>query len=64
MPGFDDLMYAGGTTTEGTFDDFYYVQVAQRRRELDLRVTGEEVPRPLKSFAQCGFPAEIMKDIR
>ena len=30
-------------------------QVAEYRRQLGVRVSGFDAPRPIRSFAQCGF---------
>ncbi|KAG2453554.1 hypothetical protein HYH02_001773 [Chlamydomonas schloesseri] len=39
-------------------------EVAAYRRELEVRVSGFDVPRPLRSFAQCGFDADLLAAIR
>ncbi|KAL3531543.1 hypothetical protein ACH5RR_010865 [Cinchona calisaya] len=37
--------------------------VADYRKSLAIRVSGFDVPRPLKMFEDCGFSAELMKAI-
>ncbi|PNW75333.1 hypothetical protein CHLRE_12g522850v5 [Chlamydomonas reinhardtii] len=39
-------------------------EVAAYRRELEVRVSGFDVPRPVRSFAQCGFDADLMAAIK
>ena len=36
------------------------VQVNTARRQLGLRVSGFDVPRPVQTFQQCGFDAHLM----
>lgn len=36
-------------------------QVADYRRQLGVRVSGFDGPRPVRSFAQCGFDAPLMQ---
>uniref|UniRef100_A0A6T7ZDA9 RNA helicase n=1 Tax=Cryptomonas curvata TaxID=233186 RepID=A0A6T7ZDA9_9CRYP len=38
-------------------------EVVQYRRQLDVRVMGDDVPRPIKTFAQCGLGDDLLKDI-
>ena len=40
------------------------VQVNSYRRQLDMRVAGFDPPKPVKTFAQCGFDAELMAAIK
>lgn len=42
----------------------FVLQVAAYRRELDVRVGGFDVPRPVRTFAQCGFDADLMAAIK
>ena len=37
--------------------------VSEYRKSLAIRVSGFDVPRPVKTFEDCGFSAEIMKAI-
>ncbi|XP_057782226.1 DEAD-box ATP-dependent RNA helicase 24 isoform X2 [Salvia miltiorrhiza] len=37
--------------------------VAEYRMSLAIRVSGFDVPRPIKTFEECGFSAELMKAI-
>lgn len=37
--------------------------VAEYRKSLAIRVSGFDVPRPVKSFEDCGFSVELMKAI-
>lgn len=37
--------------------------VAEYRKSLAIRVSGFDVPRPIKSFEDCGFSVELMKAI-
>ncbi|KAG8389570.1 hypothetical protein BUALT_Bualt02G0242900 [Buddleja alternifolia] len=37
--------------------------VADYRKSLAIRVSGFDVPRPVKTFEDCGFPGELMKAI-
>ncbi|GIL46805.1 hypothetical protein Vafri_3686 [Volvox africanus] len=39
-------------------------EVAACRRELEIRVSGFDVPRPVRSFAQCGFDSDLMGVIK
>ncbi|GIL70856.1 hypothetical protein Vretimale_3928 [Volvox reticuliferus] len=39
-------------------------EVAAYRRELEIRVSGFDVPRPVRSFAQCGFDSDLMGVIK
>lgn len=38
-------------------------EVADYRKSLAIRVSGFDVPRPVKTFEDCGFSAELMKAI-
>ncbi|XP_076896226.1 DEAD-box ATP-dependent RNA helicase 24-like isoform X2 [Bidens hawaiensis] len=38
-------------------------EVAEYRKSLAIRVAGFDVPRPIKTFAEAGFSAELMKAI-
>lgn len=38
-------------------------QVADYRRQLGVRVSGFDAPKPLKTFAQCGFDPPLMQAI-
>ena len=39
------------------------MQVNTTRRQLGIRVSGFDAPRPIQSFAQCGFDAALMSVI-
>lgn len=39
----------------------YSSQVTDYRRQLGVRVSGFDAPRPVRSFAQCGFDAPLMQ---
>ncbi|XP_011079538.1 DEAD-box ATP-dependent RNA helicase 24 isoform X1 [Sesamum indicum] len=38
-------------------------EVAEYRKSLAIRVSGFDVPRPIKTFEDCGFSVELMKAI-
>jgi ATP-dependent RNA helicase DDX42 len=38
-------------------------EVADYMKSLAIRVSGFDVPRPIKSFADCGFPVQLMNAI-
>ncbi|KAF0915444.1 hypothetical protein E2562_036292 [Oryza meyeriana var. granulata] len=38
-------------------------EVADYMKSLAIRVSGFDVPRPIKSFADCGFPVQLMSAI-
>ncbi|PIN05304.1 ATP-dependent RNA helicase [Handroanthus impetiginosus] len=38
-------------------------EVAEYRKSLGIRVSGFDVPRPIKTFEDCGFPVELLKAI-
>ncbi|PRW59097.1 DEAD-box ATP-dependent RNA helicase 24 [Chlorella sorokiniana] len=38
-------------------------EVAEYRRQLGVRVSGFDAPRPVRSFVQCGFDAPLMQAI-
>ncbi len=40
------------------------VQVAALRKQLDIRVGGLDVPKPVKAFNQCGFNPTLMAAIK
>ncbi len=42
----------------------HVLQVAAYRRELDVRVGGFDVPRPVRTFAHCGYDADLMAAIK
>lgn len=39
-------------------------QVHGARRQLGIRVSGFDAPRPVKTFAQCGFDGAVMAAVR
>ncbi|KAG2018100.1 RNA helicase [Coprinopsis cinerea AmutBmut pab1-1] len=39
-------------------------EVEEFRRSKDIRVQGRNVPRPIRSFDECGFPEYLMSTIR
>ena len=39
------------------------MQVQTLRRQLGVRVSGFDPPRPVQTFAQCGFDATVMAAI-
>ncbi|GLC43085.1 hypothetical protein PLESTB_000864700 [Pleodorina starrii] len=39
-------------------------EVAANRRELEIRVSGFDVVRPVRSFGQCGFDSELLATIK
>ncbi len=40
------------------------MQVKELRKQLEVRVAGFDVPRPLQEFSQCGFDAQLMGAIK
>ena len=39
-------------------------QVNSSRRQLGMRVFGFDTPKPVQTFAQCGFDAPLMAAIK
>lgn len=42
----------------------YAEQVNTSRRQLGMRVFGFDTPKPVQTFAQCGFDAQLMAAIK
>lgn len=45
-------------------DVAYTGQVNNSRRQLGMRVFGFDTPKPVHTFAQCGFDAQLMAAIK
>lgn len=39
-------------------------QVHEMRRQLGIRVSGFDAPRPVKTFQQCGFQSALLGAVR
>lgn len=40
------------------------VQVKDYRKELNVKVRGKDVPKPVKNWNQCGLPSRVLDVIR
>ncbi len=50
-------------TSSDTHGVPWVVQVNERRRQLGIRVSGFDAPKPVETFRQCGFDSQLMAAI-
>ncbi|KOM39392.1 hypothetical protein LR48_Vigan03g277400 [Vigna angularis] len=57
----DEEVYAAAKAVDAGMSE---QDVSEYRKSLAIRVSGFDVPKPIKAFEDCGFPSQIMNAIK